>query len=303
MKHTRHNEHELYLAAKPSLDLFSTSQKDVLFCIYNAPYFAYETRPSHWTVSQGNCHHWDCPKCGEGRARQEYGRIVEGCRTIEKSNDLYFITITCKGQELSLAEAMEGYGKWTNSLLTALRANAKTRCVAWHYAQVTEQQGRGHPHSHILTTYFPKDLEIGTKPDWKTGSDGKRYNEPKECLRSDYLSRRVISAGLGEQYDISKVDKVEGASRYVAKYLFHPDMFKATYPKNWKRVRYSQSFPKLPDRTSDAIVLLSRENWQLLARKATFIHVSGEQAESEVRYQMRGSDIILRVAPIDKNAI
>lgn len=285
----------LYLAPEARLDLFSTSQKDVLFCAYSAPYFAYKIEGKTWGITQGNCHHWDCPKCGEGRAKHEYGRIVEGCRTLESDNNLYFITLTCKGKHLKLADAMKGYLEWTNRLFSALRADAKKRNLLWSYVQVTEQQGRGHPHSHILTTYVPADLTNGYKRSYHRDENGLRSFVQKSVLRSEYLSKRVISAGLGEQYDISRVDKVEGASRYVAKYLFHPDMFKAKYPKGWKRVRYSQSFPDLSATKHDCICLLSRENWALLSREAVVVRCSDERCRQETIYQLKGSDCIITV--------
>jgi hypothetical protein len=188
---------------------------------------------------------------------------------------------------------MKGYLLWTNRLLSALRADAKRQGQLWAYVQVTEQQGRGHPHSHILTTYHPDDLKPGYKYTYQLTPNGGRVKEKKDCLRSAYLAKRTISAGLGEQYDISVVDKVEGASRYVAKYLFHPDMFKAKYPAGWKRVRYSQSFPALPSTTSDTICLLSRENWELLSRKAVVLACDGEIAFAEARYYLRNADCLI----------
>lgn len=283
----------LYLAPEARLDLFSTSQKDVLFCHYRAPYFAYEITSRRWGITQGCCNHWDCPRCGQARARKEYGRIVEGCRTLEHDHELYFITLTCKGKSLKLADAMKGYLTWTNRLLSALRADAKKRGVLWSYVQVTEQQGRGHPHSHVLTSYFPEDMKHGFKQSYATNTQGRREYTQKPCIRSDYLSHRVVSSGLGEQYDISIVNKVEGASRYVAKYLFHPDMFKAKYPKGWKRVRYSQNFPILPKKQSDAMVLLTAEDWRLLSCKAVLLVANDQAAYDEARYNLHNADCIL----------
>ncbi|HEX2898410.1 MAG TPA: hypothetical protein VHS96_01705, partial [Bacteroidia bacterium] len=91
------------------LDLFSTSQKEMCFsppdeeaakrkpCIYRAPLFWYRkehTLAAH--VVQGSCHHWDCPRCGVGRAKQEYARIVNGIPLLARSQDLWFMTFTCK---------------------------------------------------------------------------------------------------------------------------------------------------------------------------------------------------------------
>lgn len=286
------------------LDLFSTSPiltcASDEFCTYNAPYFAYKKDGRAWGIAQGNCHHWDCPKCGVGRARKEYGRIIEGCRKLQEENSLFFITVTCRGKRLRLSDALTGYLSWTNRLNDALRVDSKTRHLLWCYVAVTEQQGRGHPHSHILTTYYPPDLIEGKKRGYTIDSQGKRRYEDKPVLRSEYLQKRVLSAGLGEQYDISIVDSAEGASRYVAKYLFKSDMFKAKYPKGWKRVRYSNNFPKLPEKKSDAIVLLSRLDWLLVAHEATVVHVSDENTRKVVEREMRGHDVLVKASSIDK---
>jgi len=277
------------------LDLCSS-----LFCTYNAPYFAYKKDGRAWGIAQGNCHHWDCPKCGEGRAKKEYGRIVAGCSTIETSNLLYFITVTCRGRDLRLQDAMSGYLQWTNRLLDALRCDAKKRGCLWCYVQVTEQQGRGHPHSHILTTYFPDDIVEGKKVSYETDAQGRKHRVYKDVLRSAYLQKRVLASGLGEQYDISLVDKAAAASRYVSKYLFHPDMFKAKYPKGWKRVRYSQNFPHLPSEKSTAIVLLTRWDWLYLASEATTLTAQDDSSYNRAKVELKGHDLILLKRDIPK---
>ena len=210
--------------SSPSLDLFSISQKNALSlktyaenffdlrCVNRAPFFAYQTTEKSYGMAQGNCHSWSCPRCGIGRAKQEYGRIVEGCRTLATDHKLYFLTLTCRGKNLSWEQAEAGYLLWTNRLLSTLRANAKKRGVFWSYFQVTERQGRKHPHSHLITTYHPDDLKPGKKITWKTIA-GKLTAIELECLRSDYLGKKCVSAGLGEQYDISEVKTIEGASR------------------------------------------------------------------------------------------
>lgn len=284
-------------AAAAPLDLFSTSQteaSEVATCAYNAPHFAIKLDGRLYRIIQGNCHHWDCPKCGIGRAKLEYGRIVNGCEILDRDHQLYFITITCRGRDMSLAESEASYLKWTNRLLTTLRKDAKKRGVTWSYAQVTERQKRGHPHSHILTTYYPDDLKTGVKDNWKTVA-GKRTNEPVECLRSEYLEKRCTSAGLGNQYDISEVREHQAASRYVAKYMFKDSMFEQSmWPKGWRRVRYSQSFPKLPEREkSEALPLIKQEDWRRLARLAAVVAPTREALEA-VEQNLRFSDCLIK---------
>lgn len=290
-------------ATGAALDLFSTSPTKEDFCSdfssqkcsYRAPYFAYQAEGKIWNVTQGNCHHWDCPRCGIGRAKQEYGRIVEGCRGLAKLSPIFFITITCKGRELGVKEAEEKYLTWTNRFLDACRARCKRAHGQWCYVQVTERQKRKHPHSHILTTFNVGDIVAGTVKKFETTREGSRRYVEIETLRSDWLAQVVRRAGLGEQYDISRVETVEGASRYVAKYLFKDSIFTTDWPKRWKRVRYSQSFPKLQERKTDAFVLLQHEDWYRLASKAVVVNAVGYDAFAEARDQLYFHDTIVRL--------
>jgi len=159
--------------------------------------------------------------------------------------------------------------------------------------QVTERQKRGHPHSHLLTTFYPHDLRDGTKETWKH-IDGQLKVQLINCLRSDWLEERCISAGLGKQYDISKVRTVEGASRYVAKYMFKPSMFLTDWPKKWRRVRYSRSFPKLPEQKTEALVLVTEQNWRDLASKALVIHPQDLASREAAVSRFRHDDVIIR---------
>lgn len=289
-----------------SLDLFSTTPTKEEFCSdflsqicsYNAPYFAYEVTRKQWTVVQGCCNHWDCPRCGQQRAKQEYGRIVEGCRELAKNHTIYFITITCRGSDITQKEAENGYGEWTNRLLDAARQRCKRSLGSWHYVQVTERQKRGHPHSHILTTFDCGDLYTGYVEKWTTENSGKRKMEQKPTLRSHWLSKAVKRAGLGEQYDVSIAGTIEGASRYVAKYLFKETIFTDTWPKGWKRVRYSQSFPKLPERETNAVVLLKHEDWDNLAGKALIINTQNQVDFTVASHFLQCHDCFVRLKEV-----
>ena len=287
------------------LDIFSTSQTSEFtsetcavliaapYCINNAPFFAWKTSERGYAVAQGNCHSWNCPRCGINRAKQEYARIVEGCRTLAQQHDLYFVTITCRGRDISLEQAEASYGAWTNKLLTALRTRASRDGQAWHYDQVTERQERGHPHSHLITTWKPHDLYPGTRDDWKY-INGELAVKKVEAMRSDWFEQRLVSAGLGNQYDVSKANNIEGVSRYVAKYMFKESMFAASFPKGWKRVRYSQSFPELPARETDAILLLTAEDWKLLASTALVVNPRDAVALAECQKRLAGHDVLVK---------
>jgi len=220
--------------------------------------------------------------------------MIEGCRKLERHNILFFITITCKGKEMSHEQAEAGYGKWTHSFLDACYQKGKRHNQEWAYVQVTERQKRGHPHSHILTTFCPMDLRDGYIEKWVIDKRGSARVENVQALRSAWLAGQVVKSGLGEQYDISVVDSVEGASRYVAKYLFKQSMFETNWPKGWKRIRYSQSFPKLESKKTDAFVLLSAEDWLKLAKRALFVNVTDSAILPDVRYHLQRHDVIVR---------
>jgi len=208
-------------------------------------------------IAQGCCNDWMCPRCGEIRAREEYKKIMFGAMTlVEEGHDLYFLTLTCRGSELSLVEAEKMYYKNTSSLLNCLRMQCGRAGGYWAYVQVTERQKRGHPHSHLIITYAPRDV-VETKR-------GKRM-----ILKSDWLRDRCISAGLGDQYEITKIRDAGAVARYIAKYLFK-DAIKTKWPKGWKRIRYSCK-PKNKSRRwpieekhecADAWALVFEEDWQ-----------------------------------------
>jgi len=282
------------------LDLYSTSQtlysEDLGFdhefsppkhythggCVYHAPFFAVEKNASSgvWTLSQGSCNHWDCPRCGVIRAKQEYWRIVKGSeQVVSEGHELYFITITTRGAGLSVAEAEAHYLQWTNRLQTNLRGQSTRRKAYWCYVSVTERQKRHHPHSHILTTYQPVDLVEGLKIGYKQ-IDGQKVQGNWPVLRSGSLQSAVRASGLGEQYDISLVREPAAVARYIGKYLFKSSLL-TVWPKGWRRVRYSNNWPKTELPKSTAIALLTRKDWFDLATMAETV-ITHEQEAFEI---------------------
>lgn len=170
---------------------------------------------------------------------------------------MYFWTLTCRGRELSLDEAEENYLEWTNILLTNARTKAKRANEYWAYSQATERQHktRQHPHSHIICTFLPEDA-IATRDD-----------KGRDCYVSEWFTRSNASAGLGSQHRITKVENAAAVSRYVAKYMFK-DSALEKWPAHWRRVRYSQNWPKLPEFRPDfAQSLLSPRDWAVVEKR------------------------------------
>jgi len=292
-----------------SLDLFSTSQTTSKKgmgkkskssvgiydeCLNNAPFFAYQIEGKKYGVIQGCCNDWNCPRCGQQRAREEYGRIVAGAREIGEKQPLYMFTITCRGKDCTLDEAENSYLKWTNSLLTRLRTATKRSGGEWYYASVTERQARAHPHSHYLTTYCPPDAVLVKKGEIKNYTTVHQgFPAKHDTLQSEILERACTECGLGYQYDISRLESVEAGSRYVSKYLFKETIFTTKWPKGWRRVRYSQNWPKLPEIKGDAFILLSKMDWHRLSRAALVITTKDDYAKQRVTTELSHADVII----------
>lgn len=292
------------------LDLFSTSQTKQKLprrkgrptdkriydsCMNNAPYFAYQIEGKKWGVVQGCCNDWNCPRCGQQRAREEYGRIVSGAREIAKTNKLYFLTITCRGKDCTIDEAEKRYLEWTNRFVTRIRTAQKRSGGEWFYASVTERQARAHPHSHYLTTYCPPDAVVVAKGEWKYyATVGLWFKAKHDTLQSEICERSCADSGLGYQYDLSRVKSVEAGSRYVSKYLFKESIFQTVWPKGWRRVRYSNSWPKLPDLKGNGMILLTAFDWLALAKNAVRIVTKDDGARLVVERALRGNDVIIQ---------
>jgi len=238
----------------PALDQLSTSQTKPRLCPYGAPLAAIANEGVN-RIMQTCCNHWECPVCGETRARQEYRRIVNGCEVLGASHPLYFWTLTCRGKEIPLDLAEDRYYEWTNRLLSNARSKAQRALAYWCYVQVTERQKktRRHPHSHLITTFLPDDAQVS------------RDQAGLEGYVSAWFARANATAGLGSQHRITRVTEPAAVSRYVAKYMFKDSMIEK-FPPKWKRVRYSQNFPKLPLVVPEVCITLdSRQAWKRAA--------------------------------------
>ncbi len=225
-------------------------------CDNGAPCLAIH-KERKWMVMQGCCNDWTCSRCGHMRAREEYGRIVNGANELHKAGrPLYFLTLTCRGKEMPLETAEAQYLTWTNRFLTAIRGEAHKRGIFWSYVQVTERQQRKHPHSHIITTYTPPDGRRYRKGQFFPG--GQRATH--DMLYSAYVWKRAEDAGLGTQTDLSVITNPIAVAVYVSKYLFK-DAMNTRFPPGWRRIRYSQTFPKLPVQEIEGFPLVTHSDW------------------------------------------
>lgn len=242
-------------------------------CPNGAPYIFYIDANQRAHVVQGCCNAWICPRCGHLRACQEYGRMVAGAKEIDsQGHPLYFLTLTCRGKEMGLDEAEAGYMQWTNRFLTNARKCAKRDGWEWYYAQVTERQQRGHPHSHLMVSFCPKDgIGYSVGAELPNGAISRH-----EGIYSQWLVDACVSAGLGPMADLSAVKSVVGVAVYAAKYFFK-DAMSTEWPKGWRRVRYSHSWPKLPKHPSPlAFPLVKIQDWQRMQDLGLIVFADSE---------------------------
>lgn len=179
---------------------------------------------------------------------------------------------------MSLEEAEKCYLEWTNRLMTACRAKATRTSKKhpapekWSYAAVTERQDRGHPHSHILITYAPPDARLFKEDD--TLPNGRVAKH--DTLWSEWFRGQVVKSGLGSECEISPVANPVSASAYIAKYLFKSSV-NTRWPEGWRRVRYSQNYPKLPrDKNPTAIALIKHADWIAAGNSVPFIETDSQ---------------------------
>jgi len=250
-------------------------------CSNNAPYIFYVDQTKRAHVAQGCCNSWECPRCGQIRACAEYGRVVVGAKAIaEQGQSLYFLTLTCRGADLPLEDAQANYLKWTNTFLTNCRKNCKQQGVPYYAAQVTERQKRLHPHSHIITTFCPDDVVEygeGALLDYHTDQGVITTAARHEGLYSAWAVKNAQSAGLGPMCDLSYVRSPVGVAVYAAKYFFK-DAMTTTWPKGWRRVRYSQNWPKLPQYKSPlAFPLVKIADWHRMEALGMTVYADSQQ--------------------------
>lgn len=274
------------LAEEVELSWFYQAEK----CEFGAPFICWKDDKHRWNIGQGSCNHWECPRCGQIRARREFARMVIGALELTSGGErLFFITITCRGREMPLRQAEENYLRWSNRLLTASRANARKTNQEWAYACVTERQKRGHPHSHLISTWCPHDAE-GVEEDTEL-ENGARAG--KNCLYSRWFVERNHSAGLGVQCNISEIQNPIGAASYLAKYFFKLALHEV-WPQGWRRVRYSRNWPKLEEHDDcEAFPVVTLRDWQKVARLPGKVY-----AQSVIELKAAYARLVTNVVPL-----
>jgi len=235
--------------------------------------------------------------------------MVVGARQLGQDHKLYMMTITLPG-DIDIETGDAEYLERTHRLHANIGYRARTDKIPWHYASVTERQTRGHAHSHYITSFCPPDAYFIVDHYEKYCHDVQHINakipenmryspEPLKDIDlrqmfSVWLSLASVKAGLGVQCRMAVADIVEGASRYMAAYLFKVSIFQQ-WPDGWRRIRYSQNWPKMPQNsTTGAFPVLKAQDWQAVAGLVGTIEIySSDVYEKALRWQC--SNVICKV--------
>lgn len=166
-----------------------------------------------------DCDRWRCEECADKMLRLHQLRIIEGCGHTLKGM-WTFLTLTAnrhtRGFEASLENLKQGWTKLTERL----RRKNGTK----HYILIHEKHEDGSLHIHML------------------------YNA---WITKKWLKNNCSACGMGFIADVQKLRDPKSAGKYVTKYLTKAIGQGEEFPKRFKRVRYSNGFPKFEFESKD----------------------------------------------------
>lgn len=191
------------------------------------------------------CKQWSCPACAEINAAK-WGAFVKQTSAYI-SDHLYFVTITARGKTQSLEESMLAFTEaWKRLLSRVHYYNSLIEWAGTHgnpkrfiYLAIPEQTKRGIMHLHIVCNqwFFLRLSKLVPE----------RRKKKLVFIRWKDLA---METGLGYQAKVEPVNTGK-VFYYVTKYL-SKDLGKVDWPRGFRRVRLSQSWPRLEnDRIGD----------------------------------------------------
>lgn len=184
------------------------------------------------------CDRWNCPYCSKVLAWRWAERIRYGLE-LAQPRSAYFWTLTLP--------AWVHYPKTGFRILPGLwdrlRKSVSRGAGSWSYAAFVEC----HPHRSLIPHYHIISLT------W-----------PHRRLKD-----LAVHCGFGYEAKIKQITS-KGAAAYVSKYCSKQGY---AMPKNFRRVRVSRDWPKLPDPGYDKEVIypLARESTQAYVRRVALL--------------------------------
>jgi len=166
------------------------------------------------------CKMWSCPYCAEVNKNLWIMRAFHGAAVLmdgeikPQDNLISFLTLTSE-RSLGPAASIAVFGSAWN----LLRLRARRSAPQGQYLLVPERHKDGRLHAHAIETF-----NLGTRW-WKDNA---------------------AEVGLGYIAEEDVARSAAGAAYYAGKYLAK-SLDVTTWPKNWRRVRTSRGWPKLPE--------------------------------------------------------
>lgn len=190
------------------------------------------------------CGKWSCPHCAKLLSKRWAKRVyqhIQEQQTVTAENPLadtkqfWFMTFTLKGKRLTTERAYVLIKK----IWGKFRKQMQRKYREWQYVAFVEGQPKRQnmPHFHVISDCQPPARRN------KHGIITKR-------AMHDYAH----SLGFGYQADLSQVSGRKAAF-YVAKYVSKQG---TSVPKNFRRVRTSQDWLKLPENPERKYIVKSR---------------------------------------------
>lgn len=184
------------------------------------------------------CGSWQCRRCAKRNAGKWAKRAELGLKVLAGQDlaDAFFLTLTLPGVYSSVELGFRAIPK----LWDSTRKAYQRYYGGFTYIAFVEGQPKrgGMPHFHILATVEP----------------------PTKRGRRGYVTKHgvhdfAVAYGWGFEAELEIVQS-EQAAVYVAKYTSKGD---PSMPRNFRRVRVSADFPKLPDLGGSPLLVPARD--------------------------------------------
>jgi hypothetical protein len=174
------------------------------------------------------CGRWQCEYCEKVNAALWAMRTWHGIETMQQK--AWFWTLTFPGSVYSPSFAYRILPKMWDTIRKYMQRQEHD---SWLYVAFVQGQPRRSdmPHFHIISDRVPMH--------WKYYKD-----KPKAWLRWRFKDF-AVHYGFGHQADCELVDSKK-AALYVSRYASRGDK---AMPKNFRRVRACEEWPKLPETT------------------------------------------------------
>jgi hypothetical protein len=165
------------------------------------------------------CKSWYCPSCAVRNSRKHAIRVKWHANHTEKP--LWFWTLTMRSKYKYSHDAFPVLKRLWDTFRKAIQRDDPSE---WNYCAFIEGQPRRRqmPHFHII-------------------SDRKAYRRLKDL---------AMYSGFGYQAEEKPVS-TKKAAEYVTKYATKSD---SKFPKNFRRVRYSRGFLKVPKKDFEVLI-------------------------------------------------